>query len=111
MARGIAKIVAVPRRLSLGCQRQSLHFSRRRAKKGRRADAGVSNQFTANSQAQAVCFNVRASVAKFQLAALIAEINTARTNARKSQGPALERPTNPRVRIASRICSDGFGIS
>ena len=43
MARTIPEIVAVPGRLPLGCQRESLYFSLPRAKEGGRADARVPN--------------------------------------------------------------------
>ena len=69
MASGIATIVAVPRGVSLGRQRQSLHFSRGRSKEGRRADARVSNQFTAKSQAEAASLKISAAATRFHLAA------------------------------------------
>ena len=63
MASGIAKAVALPRRLSLGRQCQSLHIPSRGAKKGRRSDARVSNELATTFEAEvtllSICGNAR----------------------------------------------------
>jgi hypothetical protein len=70
MAREIAKIVAVPRRLPLGCQRQSLHFPGRRAKERRWPDVGVSNKLAPTSEAAATRLSIYGNNARFYVAIL-----------------------------------------
>lgn len=73
MARTIAKTMAVPCRLSLGCQRQSLYLPRPRAKKGRWADAGVSIGLTTPFRGEAARPNITNRAAKFHVAAILAK--------------------------------------
>ena len=53
MARAIAKALALPRRLPLGCQRGSLYLPRRGAKKGRRSDGGISVELATTIEVEA----------------------------------------------------------
>ena len=77
MARAISKIMAVPRRLPLGRQRQGLYLPRPRAKEGRWADAGVSNGLTTASQAEATRLNISDHTAKFLVAAILGKLGAA----------------------------------
>jgi hypothetical protein len=70
MARAIAKIMAVSRRLPLGCQRQSLYLPRPRPKKSRWADARVSNELATTFEAEATLLNICDSTARFNVALL-----------------------------------------
>ena len=65
MARAIAKVMAVPRRLPLGRQRQGLYFPRSRAKEGRRTDARVSNELATTRETAATRRNVRDRTVRF----------------------------------------------
>ena len=76
MARALAKTMALPRRLPLGCQRQGLHLPRRRAKEGQRANAGVSNEITTASPAKGHSLDISA-LAKLQLAAIFGHLGCA----------------------------------
>jgi hypothetical protein len=76
MARALAKTMALPRRLSLGRQRQGLHLPRRRAKEGRWPNAGVSNEITTASPAKGHSLDISA-LAKPQLAALFGRFGCA----------------------------------
>jgi hypothetical protein len=76
MARASSKTMALPRRLPLGRQRQGLHFPSRRAKKGRCADAGISNEITTASQAEGDCLNI-STLAKLELAAIFSHLGCA----------------------------------
>ena len=77
MARAIAETMAVPRRLSLGCQRQSLYFPRPRAKEGRWADAGVSKGLSAGYQGEAASLNISDRTAKFRVPAILGKLAAA----------------------------------
>jgi len=70
MARTSAKVMAVPRRLPLGRQRQCLYLSRPRAKEGGWADARVSNELATTRETAATCRNVRDSTVRFCVAIL-----------------------------------------
>src|SRR5467141_2847751 len=74
MARAIAKTMAVPRRLSLGCQRQSLYFPRPRAKKGRWANARISNELPAASQGRAARLSIADHTARFHAASIVGKL-------------------------------------
>ena len=76
MARAIAKTMALPRRLPLGRQRQSLHRPRRRAKEGQRADAGVSIEITAAPEAEGHRLDI-STLAKLRLAAIFGHLHAA----------------------------------
>ena len=93
MARALAKAMALPRRLPLGWQRQSLHFPRTRAKKGQRADAGVSNKITTAPQAEGHCLDISA-LAKFQIAALFGQLGAAARTEPLALGIAAASPPN-----------------
>jgi len=58
MARAIAKAMALPRRLPLGCQRRSLYLPRRRAKKGQWPDGGISVEFATTIEAEATLLSI-----------------------------------------------------
>jgi hypothetical protein len=70
VASEIAKIMAVPSRLSLGCQRQSLHLPCPRAEKSRRPDARVSNELATIIEAEASRLSIRDSTASLRVAIL-----------------------------------------
>ena len=76
MARALAKAMALPRRLPLGCQRQSLHLPRRSAEEGQRPNAGVSNKITTAPQAEGHRLGISA-LAKLQLAAIFGHLGCA----------------------------------
>ena len=58
MARSIAKTMAVPCRLPLGCQCQSLYFPVPRAKEGQGPDGGVSVEFATTIEAEATLLSI-----------------------------------------------------
>src|SRR5713101_2100918 len=114
MARAISKIMAVPRRLPLGCQRQSLYLPRSRAKKGRWADAGVSNEPTTVSQAECDCLDI-SPLAKLQSAAIFGQIGAAaRPEAvalgirRTSSSSKLGAPSDRNRPHISQLCEMGL---
>ena len=110
MARAIAKAVALPRRLPLGCQRQGLHLPRRRAKEGQRPNAGVSNEITTASQAEDNCLGISA-LAKRYVAAILGHLGCAtRTEPlalgirRASSSSNLAAPSDRKRPYITQLC-------